>query len=328
MVESGLSPRPCKFIGPPAVARGASGIVPTMAQPILFDPVESPYLVPDDGSFRIDDARTEPKDNPGKERNIEALEEAVARVEKIQQRLYAHDRYSVLLIFQALDAAGKDGTIRAVMSGVNPVGCQVYAYKAPNAEELDHDFLWRCQRNLPERGRIGVWNRSHYEEVLVVRVHPGYLEGQRLPRRPKRLEDLWSERYESIVDAERHWARNGCVILKFFLHVSQREQHKRFLDRVTDPEANWKFNAGDLAESKHWGDYMKAYEDALNATSRPWAPWYAVPADSKSYMRATVSHIIAKTLGQLELPYPVLDGRAREELDRARRELEIERDRD
>ena len=299
-----------------------------MAQSILFDPVESPYLVPDDGSFRIDRARTEPKDDPGKSRNVEALEDAVAKVAKIQQKLYAHDRYSVLLIFQALDAAGKDGTIRAVMSGLNPVGCQVFAYKAPNAEELDHDFLWRVQRNLPERGRIGVWNRSHYEEVLVVRVHPEFLEGQRLPRRPKHLEDLWRERYESIVEAERHWARNGCVILKFFLHVSQQEQHKRFLDRVTDQEANWKFNAGDLAESKHWGEYMKAYEDTLNATSRPWAPWYAIPADSKSYMRASVAHIVARTLGQLELPYPVLDGRAREELERARRELEVERDRD
>ena len=299
-----------------------------MAQSILFDPVESPYLVPDDGSFRLDRARTEQKDDGTKARNVELLGQAVAKLAKIQQRLYAHDRYSVLLIFQALDAAGKDGTIRAVMSGLNPVGCQVFAYKAPNAEELDHDFLWRVQRNLPERGRIGVWNRSHYEEVLVVRVHPEFLEGQRLPRRPKHLEDLWRERYESIVEAERHWARNGCVILKFFLHVSQQEQHKRFLDRVTDQEANWKFNAGDLAESKHWGEYMKAYEDTLNATSRPWAPWYAIPADSKSYMRASVAHIVARTLGQLELPYPVLDGRAREELERARRELEVERDRD
>jgi PPK2 family polyphosphate:nucleotide phosphotransferase len=231
----------------------------------------------------------------------------------------------VLLIFQALDAAGKDGTIRAVLSGVNPVGCQVFAYKAPNAEELDHDFLWRVQRNLPERGRIGVWNRSHYEEVLVVRVHPDYLEGQRLPRRPKKLEDLWQERYESIVEAERHWARNGCVVLKFFLNVSQKEQHKRFLDRVSDADNHWKFDAGDMAESKHWDEYMTAYEDTLNATSKPWAPWYAIPADSKSYMRAAVSQIITKTLGQLELPYPVVSDRTRVELERVRRELEAER---
>jgi PPK2 family polyphosphate:nucleotide phosphotransferase len=299
-----------------------------MPQPILFDPVDSPYLVPYDGSFRIEKARTEAKDDPGKPKNVESLEQSVEKLAKIQQRLYAHDRYSVLLIFQALDAAGKDGTIRAVLSGVNPVGCQVFAYKAPNADELDHDFLWRVQRNLPERGRIGVWNRSHYEEVLVVRVHPEFLDSQRLPRRPKRLEDLWTERFESIVEAERHWARNGCVILKFFLHVSQREQHKRFLDRVTDPDVHWKFNSGDLAESKHWGEYMAAYEETLNATSRPWAPWYSIPADSKSYMRATVAGIIAKTLGQLELPYPELGERELEALERARRELEAERDRD
>lgn len=299
-----------------------------MPQPILFEPVESPYLVRHDGSFRIADAVTKEKDDGSKAKNVEALEHAVEKLAKLQQRLYAHDRYSVLLIFQALDAAGKDGTIRAVMSGVNPVGCQVFAYKAPNAEELDHDFLWRVQRNLPERGRIGVWNRSHYEEVLVVRVHPEFLDGQRLPRRPETLEALWKERYESIVDAERHWARNGCVILKFFLHVSQREQHERFLDRVIDPDNHWKFNAGDLAESKHWGAYQKAYEDALNATSRPWAPWYAIPADSKSYMRATVAQIVVKTLGQLELPYPVLTDRARAELDRARHELQAEMSRD
>jgi PPK2 family polyphosphate:nucleotide phosphotransferase len=312
-----------------------------MPQPLLFDPVDSPYLVPFDGSFRIDDARTEPKDDPGKARNVEQLEQTVEKLAKIQQHLYANDRYSVLLIFQALDAAGKDGTIRAVLSGVNPVGCQVFAYKAPNAEELDHDFLWRVQRNLPERGRIGVWNRSHYEEVLVVRVHPEFLEGQRLPRRPKKLEDLWEERFESIVDAERHWARNGCVVLKFFLNVSQREQRKRFLDRITDPDNHWKFNAGDLAESKHWGEYMNAYQDALNATSRPWAPWYSIPADSKSYMRATVAQIITKTLGQLELPAPVLGERdhaarggappprrGHAALELARRELEAKQDRD
>jgi PPK2 family polyphosphate:nucleotide phosphotransferase len=296
-----------------------------MPQPILFDPVESPYLVPPDGSFRIADAPTESPADPGKALNVESLEESVSKLAKIQQRLYAHDRFSVLLVFQALDAAGKDGTIRAVLSGVNPVGCQVFAYKSPNAEELDHDFLWRVQRNLPERGRIGVWNRSHYEEVLVVRVHPEYLEGQRLPRRPDHLGELWRERYESIVDAERHWARNGCVILKFFLHVSQREQHKRFLDRVTDPDAHWKFNAGDLAESKRWDDYMAAYEDALNATSKPWAPWYAIPADSKTYMRAAVAKIVVRTLGQLALPAPELSERARADLERARRELEAER---
>lgn len=296
-----------------------------MPHPILFDPVDSPFLVPHDGSFKIKHAVTKSDDDPGKALNVEALEEDVAKIAKIQQRLYANDRYSVLVIFQALDAAGKDGTIRAVFSGVNPVGCQVAAYKAPNAEELDHDFMWRVQRNTPERGRIGVWNRSHYEEVLIVRVHPDFLDAQRLPRRPKRLEDLWQERYESIVEAERHWARNGGVVLKFFLHVSQKEQHARFLDRVTDPDNHWKFNPTDLSESKHWDDYMAAYEDALNATSKPWAPWYAIPADSKSYMRATVAHIIAKTMSQLDVPYPVLSDKARAELDKARRALEAER---
>lgn len=298
-----------------------------MPESILFDPHDSPYLVPFDGSFKIKKAVTEADDDPGKALNVERLEASVQKIAKLQNKLYAHDRYSVLLIFQAMDAAGKDGTIRSVLTGLNPVGTQVFAYKAPNAEELDHDFLWRCYKNLPERGRIGVWNRSHYEEVLVVRVHPEYLSGQRLPRVPKNLDDLWEERYESMKAAEKHWARNGCVVLKFFLHVSQEEQHDRFLDRTTDPEANWKFNAGDMRESQHWDEYMKAYQDALNATSRPWAPWYAIPADSKSYMRATVAEIIAKTLSQLDISFPTLDEKTRAELAQVRDQLEAERDR-
>ena len=179
-------------------------------------------------------------------------------------------------------------------------------------------------RNTPERGRIGVWNRSHYEEALVVRVHPQFLDTQRLPRRPKHLDDLWQERFESFNAFEKHWARNGCVILKFFLHVSQEEQHKRFLDRVEDPENHWKFNTGDLEESKHWDEYMAAYQDVLNATSKPWAPWYAIPADSKSYMRATVAQIVTKTLGQLELPPPQLSDKVRVEIERVKKELEAE----
>ena len=294
-----------------------------MPRPILFDPVDSPHLVPFDESFKIAKAPTESPDDPGKQPNVEALEEAVGKLEKLQQRLYAHDRYSVLLIFQAMDAAGKDGTIRAVLSGVNPQGCQVYSFKAPSSEELDHDFMWRCQRALPERGRIGVWNRSHYEEVLVVRVHPKFLDSQRLPHRPA-PDDLWEERFESIAAAEKHWARNGCVILKFFLHVSQTEQHSRFLDRVRDPDNHWKFNAGDLAESKHWGTYMTAYEAALRATSKPWAPWYAIPADSKSYMRRAVAEIVVDTLERLAMPWPELSDADRTELDKARRELEAE----
>jgi PPK2 family polyphosphate:nucleotide phosphotransferase len=295
-----------------------------MAHPILFDPVESPYLVPFDESFKLRKSNTDPDDNPGKEANVAALGHAIDKLSKLQEKLYAHDRYSVLLIFQAMDAAGKDGTIRSVLTGINPQGCQVYAFKAPNTEELDHDFLWRVMRALPERGRIGIWNRSHYEEVLVVRVNPGYLNGQRLPHKPDDLEDLWRERFESIVAAEKHWARNGTVILKFFLNVSQKEQHKRFLERVTDPEHYWKFNSSDMSESKKWDEYMDAYHETLNATSKPWAPWYAIPADSKHYMRRAVAEIIVGTLKQLKIDYPKLPDRELAELSRVRGELEAE----
>lgn len=294
----------------------------SMAHPILFDPVDSPYLAPFDDSFKLRKYPTDPDDNAGKDANNTALESLTDKLGKLQERLYAQDRYSVLLIFQAMDAAGKDGTIRAVLTGINPQGCQVYAFKSPNAEELDHDFLWRCHRDLPERGRIGVWNRSHYEEVLVVRVNPSYLESERLPRRPASLSDLWKERYESIVAAEKHWARNGCVVLKFFLNVSQKEQHKRFLERVTDPEHFWKFNSADMAESRKWDEYMAAYQDAISATSKPWAPWYVIPADSKHYMRRAVSEIVVGTLKQLDLQYPKLSERELAELAKVRAELE------
>jgi len=295
-----------------------------MAHPILFEPVDSPYLVPFDDSFKLRKFQTDPADNPGKEANVAALDHAIGKLAKLQEKLYAHDRYSVLLIFQAMDAAGKDGTIRAVMTGINPQGCQVYAFKSPNSEELDHDFLWRVTRDLPERGRIGIWNRSHYEEVLVVRVNPNYLAAQKLPRRPDDLEDLWRERFESISAAEKHWARNGCVVLKFFLNVSQKEQHKRFLERVTDPEHFWKFNSSDMAESKKWDEYMEAYQAALSATSKPWAPWYAIPADSKHYMRRAVAEIVVGTLKQLSLEYPKLPEHELAELAHVKAELEAE----
>jgi PPK2 family polyphosphate:nucleotide phosphotransferase len=292
-------------------------------KPLLFQPVASPYLVPYDGSFRIGAARTSPPPGaPDKKDNIKALEEAVAQFAKLQHKLYADDRYSLLLVFQAMDAAGKDGTIRSVLSGVNPQGCQTYSFKAPSSEVLDHDFLWRIQRALPERGRIGVFNRSHYEETLVVRVNPGYLAGQRLPRRPTTLPELWEERHESIRDAEKHWARNGTVVLKFFLNVSRAEQHQRFLERLEDPDDHWKFNAGDLRESDKWDSYMEAYEAALNETSRPWAPWYAIPADSKSYMRRTVADIIVGTLAGLDLRYPEPSSEERDELARIRAQLQ------
>ncbi len=296
-----------------------------MAKPILFDPVESPYLVPFDDSFSIAKAPTKEDNDGKKDGNKAALDSQVLELSRLQQRLYANDRYSVLLIFQALDAAGKDGTIRAVLTGVNPVGCQVFAFKAPNAEELDHDFMWRVQRCLPERGRIGVWNRSHYEEVLVVRVHPEFLDAQRLPYRPKKLEELWAERFESINAAEKHWARNGTVVLKFFLNVSQKEQHGRFADRINDPDAHWKFSAGDFDESTKWSEYMTAYEDMLRATSKPWAPWYAIPADSKSYMRKTVAEIVVGTLKKLDLPYPTLSSKAQADLERVKAQLAAEK---
>jgi PPK2 family polyphosphate:nucleotide phosphotransferase len=295
-----------------------------MAKQVLFEPVDNPYLVPFDGSFKIKKAPTEPDNNPGKKENLKALEESVEKLAKLQAKLYAHDRYSVILIFQALDAAGKDGTIRAVMSGVNPQGCQVYAFKQPSSEELDHDFLWRVQRALPERGRIGIFNRSHYEEVLVVRVHPSYLDSQRLPRRPDKLEDLWDERYDSIQEAERHWARNGAVILKFFLNVSQKEQHARFLARIDDPVAQWKFSAQDFKESNHFDEYMDAYQDAMRATSKPWAPWYCIPADSKSYMRRIVAETIVDTLSQLELEFPEPTPEMRAEMANVREQLKAE----
>jgi PPK2 family polyphosphate:nucleotide phosphotransferase len=276
-----------------------------MAKPILFDPIESPYLVAFDGSFKLDQAETEPPSHAPSKKECQAqLEDLVEKLTKVQARLYADNRYALLLVFQAMDAAGKDGTIKAVMSGVNPQGCQVYAFKQPTTEDLAHDFLWRIQRCLPERGKIGIFNRSHYEEVLTVRVNPGYLTRQRLPHLPKDLDDLWDERYESIVEAERHWARSGIVIVKFWLNVSQHEQHRRFLDRITDPDDHWKFSAADWTESQKWDQYMAAYKPMLRATSKPWAPWYAIPADSKHYMRRTVAEIVVKTLESLPLAYP------------------------
>ena len=298
-------------------------IVRAMAKPLLFEPVANPFLVPLDGSFKIKKASTSPPDDaPGKKENVKELEETVAKLASLQGKLYAHDRYSVILIFQAMDAAGKDGTIKAVMSGVNPVGCQVYSFKQPSVEELDHDFMWRAQRAVPERGRIGIWNRSHYEEVLVVRVNPGFLESQRLPRVPKDLDELWEERFDSINEAEKHWARNGAVILKFFLHVSQEEQHQRFIDRICDKDANWKFSVGDIKESAKFDKYMEAYEATLRATSKPWAPWYCIPADSKSYMRRIVAETIVDTLKQLPLEYPTVSAEDRAQMDTFCRQLQ------
>jgi len=283
-------------------------------------PVESPWLVPFDGRFRLANLPTSPPDGErDKSENRKRLERAVERLAKRQELFWAADRHSLLLVFQAMDAAGKDGTIRAVMSGVNPAGCQVFSFKAPSEEELDHDFLWRTTRCLPERGRIGIFNRSYYEEVLVVRVHPQILDRQRLPSRPS-LPELWGQRYQSIREHEQHLVRNGTVILKFFLNVSRDEQRDRFLDRLEQPDKTWKFRIGDVEERAFWDDYQRAYEDALNATSRPWAPWYAVPADDKAYMRAAVADVVSETIERLDLEYPEVpaDDRARFDDLRAR----------
>ena len=280
----------------------------------MFEAVKSPYLVPFDGTFRIASAPTSPGDGEPKKSVLkDRLEGSVERLDDLQRKLYAHDQWGVLLVFQAMDAAGKDSTIRAVLRGVNPQGCQVASFKQPSSQELDHDFLWRITARLPERGRIGVFNRSHYEEVLVVRVHPEYLGGQKLPGRVP-LERRWQERYESILDFERHLARNGYVVLKFFLNVSREEQADRFRRRIDRPDKNWKFSKGDLEERGLWDEYMAAYEDALNATSRPWAPWYAIPADSKPYLRASVAEIVADSIASLKLAYPQVSSERMEEL--------------
>jgi PPK2 family polyphosphate:nucleotide phosphotransferase len=246
----------------------------------------------------------------------------VGALAALQSRLYADNRYALLLIFQAMDAAGKDGVIKHVMSGVNPQGCQVYSFKHPSSEELEHDFLWRTTRALPERGRIGIFNRSYYEEVLIVRVHPEILRAQSLPVDFPPGKDLWEQRYESIAGLERHLHRNGTRIIKFFLHLSKDEQRSRFLARIDDPEKNWKFTRADIEERKYWKQYAMAYEDCLSATSSRKAPWYVVPADDKRNARLIVSQVVLDTMKRLDLRYPRADAKGRKEL-RAIRKLLI-----
>jgi PPK2 family polyphosphate:nucleotide phosphotransferase len=285
----------------------------------MFEAPQSPYLVPFDGSFRIASASTIPLTNgtPHKGKHRRARTEDL---NKLQRVLAAGDRHAVLLVFQAMDAAGKDSTIRSVMQGVDPSGCQVFSFKKPSSLELDHDFLWRTTCRLPERGRIGIFNRSQYEEVLVVRVHPKILEYQKLPGELN-METIWEERLTSIRQQEEHLARNGTVILKFFLNVSKEEQKRRFLSRLDEAEKNWKFEPKDVVERRYWDDYMIAYQDALNATSRPWAPWYAIPADNKPYMRARVADIIIDAMKSIGLCYPVPSDGDRAEFAAAREEL-------
>ena len=273
----------------------------------MFKAVDSPYRVPYNGKFRRAGLPTSPPKNASNKKLCKKLLAAMVKeLSELQHMLYAHDRYSVLLVFQAMDAAGKDGTIRAVMSGINPSGCQVYSFKQPSTEELDHDFLWRTGKRLPERGRIGIFNRSYYEEVLVVRVHPEYLQNQRITI-PRKLDSLWQQRFRSIRDHEKHLAENGTIILKFWLNVSRDEQRDRFLSRLEEPEKHWKFSASDVKERTYWNDYMQAYDSALSATSRSWAPWYAIPADNKPFMRLQVAKTIVETLKGLDLHYPKVD---------------------
>jgi len=290
----------------------------------MFKAPKSPWLVPFDGDFKVAKARTNPpKGAPSKKEAKQRLADLKDRLRDLQHVLYAEDSWSLLLVFQAMDAAGKDGTIRAVLEGVNPAGCQVFSFKQPSKEELDHDFLWRTATDLPERGRIGVFNRSYYEEVLVVRVHPEYLGAQRLPDAPA-PDKLWKQRYRSIRDHERHLAANGTVILKFWLHVSRDEQRKRFLARLDEPEKNWKFSAADVRERQHWKAYMHAYEEVLRATSRPWAPWYAIPADDKPFLRLQVAEIVVAALEGLDLAYPEVGEAERARFDEMRALLENE----
>jgi PPK2 family polyphosphate:nucleotide phosphotransferase len=256
-----------------------------------------------------------------KEHYEELLSEHIQQLKKQQNLLYADDRYALLLILQAMDAAGKDGVVKHVMSGVNPQGCQVFSFKHPSAEELDHDYLWRAARALPERGRIGIFNRSYYEEVLVVRVHPELLSAERIPDRDLKQRDVWKQRYHSIVGFEQHLHRNGTQIVKIFLHVSKGEQRKRFLARLDDPAKNWKFSDADLAERGHWKEYMKAYAKCLEETSTGRAPWYVVPADDKANARLIVSAILVEHMRDLDLQSPVVDPAKQKELRAIRRRL-------
>lgn len=253
----------------------------------------------------------------------EALQQQVARTADLQDKLYAQDNWAVLLIFQAMDAAGKDGAIKYVMSGVNPQGCQVHSFKAPSELELQHDFLWRTTRNLPERGHIGIFNRSYYEEVLVVRVHPQILESQRTPSSLV-TEKIWDERFEDICCFEQHMARSGTVIRKFFLHVSKKEQKRRFLARLDEPEKNWKFSASDVRERECWDQYQEAYEEMIANTATKHAPWYVVPADNKWFTRLVISTVIVDTLESLKLEYPKVDAAKKKELEVAKKQLEKE----
>jgi len=284
-------------------------------------------------TFRVDegakvDLRIHPTDFTGeyteKAQAKLDLEKNVERIAELQEAMYAQDVYSLLIIFQAMDAAGKDSAIEHVMTGINPQGCHVVSFKQPSSEELDHDYLWRCAKNLPERGKIGVFNRSHYEEVLVVRVHPGILQSQRLPQEVKKDKNIWSKRFEQIRNFENHLAANGTQIIKFFLNVSKYEQKQRFLARIAEPDKNWKFSWGDVKERALWDDYMNAYAEAIGNTSTKNAPWYVIPADKKWFTRLAVSEVILQTMESMNIEYPQLSDEEKLGLADAKRLLESE----
>lgn len=280
------------------------------------------FRVPEDEKVKLKKWPTKIKHYfDSKEEYQKLLSKHVHELSELQRLMEAHDRYSLLLIFQGMDAAGKDGAIRHVLTGVNPQGCEVYSFKNPNPQELDHDFLWRTNRCLPERGRIGIFNRSYYEEVLVVRVHPQILQKQKLPAESLNLKNIWEERYQSIVDLEKHLHRNGTRIIKFFLHLSKDEQRKRFLDRIDAPEKNWKFSKADIEERQYWDDYMHAFEECLSATSTKENPWYIIPADDKENAHLIISQVILDTMGKMKMSYPETDAKRREELLAIRKSL-------
>ena len=287
----------------------------------------APFRVEDGRKFRLKDV------NPGdtlhfKSEDKPAVKEALATgievLSELQDKLYAQDQWALLLIFQALDAAGKDGAIKHVMSGVNPQGCEVFSFKGPSAEELDHDYLWRCIKCLPERGRIGIFNRSYYEETTAVRVHPEFLQGQKLPRKLV-TDKIWDQRFKDISNFEHYLTRNGVVVRKFFLHLSRGEQKKRFLARLDRPDKNWKFSVNDARERGFWNDYMKAYEDTIRNTATGYAPWYVVPADNKWFTRVVVAAAVIETLASLNLAYPEVGKEKLKELDVARQALMVEK---
>jgi PPK2 family polyphosphate:nucleotide phosphotransferase len=282
-----------------------------------------PFRVTKGGGFRLKDI--DPGDtlwlkNEDKSKAKEALAAGLVTMSALQEKLYAQSQWSLLLIFQAMDAAGKDGAIKHVMSGLNPQGCQVHSFKAPSNEDLDHDYLWRCLKVLPNRGMIGIFNRSYYEEVLVVRVHPEMLDKQRIPRELV-SKHIWKQRFEDIRNLEQHLSRNGVVVLKFFLHISKKEQKRRFLERLEIPDKNWKFSPADLHEREHWDEYMDAYEDMIRHTATKDAPWHVVPADNKWFTRVVVSAAVIEAMGRLKLAFPDVDETTRKELALARAKL-------